>query len=303
MTGLLTINIGINPNIGHIFGLLLAWHGVFTAVGIVCGVWLAVRLAATDRVGIDPDTGYTLGMIVVACGIVGARGLYVAEHYGDAAAGLAKWTDVFKINEGGISIYGAILGGAAGGWAYGLWKRERCAAGADAGVFGMILGMGIGRIGDIINGEHLSKLSHLPWAVTYSNPNSPSFGYWPDHPQHPAVAYEMIGDFLIIGIMAILWRRHVKSGVIFASAFLLYAALRFGVSFFRLHTPGLPGAEASAWLGLSVPQFIALVTFPMALALLVFFAVRKEPEPSATGARQRQLPSRAERRRRLRAGS
>ncbi|HEY7269295.1 MAG TPA: prolipoprotein diacylglyceryl transferase family protein, partial [Dehalococcoidia bacterium] len=174
MLDILTINIGIDPNIGKFFGLLITWHGFFTAVGIIAGVWLAVNLAASDRVGIDPDTSYTVGMIVVAAGIVGARGLYVIEHYGDSPS-IDSVGDIFRITEGGISIYGAILAGAVAGWAYGLWRRLPSAAAADAAVFGMLIGLAIGRIGDIINGEHFAKVSSLPWAFTYSNPNSTAF--------------------------------------------------------------------------------------------------------------------------------
>jgi phosphatidylglycerol---prolipoprotein diacylglyceryl transferase len=293
---LLEINIGMDPNLGEVFGLLITWHGVFTAVGIVAGVWLAVRLAASERVRIDPDTAYTIGMIVVACGIVGARALYVIENYGEPGSGLHGFWDIFRITEGGISIYGAIIGGAIGGWAYGLWQRLPSAAGADAAAFGMLLGLAIGRIGDVINGEHLSKTSDLPWAVTYSHPNSPSFARLP---QHPAVAYEMIGDLVILGVLAFLWRREVKTGVLFSLSFLLYAIMRFFVSFYRIDSNEVA-------LGLSTPQAVSLIVMPIALLLTLFFWFRKEPERpvgeyATPGGRRRPVP-RAERRRRLRSG-
>ena len=140
MTDLLAINIGLNPNLGDILGVLISWHGVFTAIGIIAGVWLAVDLGASDRVGIDLDTGYTIGMIVVICGIVGARALYVIENYGDSPS-IDSVGDIFAITEGGISIYGAIIGGAIGGWAYALWKQLPAAAGADAAAMAMPLGL------------------------------------------------------------------------------------------------------------------------------------------------------------------
>jgi phosphatidylglycerol:prolipoprotein diacylglycerol transferase len=292
LADLLSINIGIDPNIGHVFGLLITWHGFFTAVGIIAGVWLAVNVAAGPRVGIDPDTSYTIGMIVVAAGIVGARALYVIENYGDSP-NIDSFGDIFRITEGGISIYGAIIGGAVAGWAYGLVKRLPSAAGADAGAFGMLLGLAIGRIGDIINGEHFAKTSSLPWAVTYSHPNSTAFAR---QPMHPAVAYEMIGDLVILGILALLWRRNPKSGVTFALAFLLYSVMRFFVSFLRIdsHEPAF---------GLTTPQLVAVAVIPVALALLVYFLKRKEPARGAYVAPRRQTLSRAERRRRLRTGT
>ena len=292
MADFLAINIGLDPNIGKFFGLLITWHGFFTAVGIIAGVWLAVSLAASPRVGIDPDTAYTIGMIVVACGIVGARALYVIENYGDNSS-INSVGDIFKINEGGISIYGAIIGGALGGWAYGLWKRLPSAAGADAAVFGMMIGLAIGRIGDIINGEHFAKTSDLPWALSYTHPNSIAFAR---EPMQPAVAYEMVGDLAILGILAFLWRRDPKSGVLFATGFLLYAVMRFFVSFLRIdsHEP---------LLGLTTPQLVSLLVIPVALGLLLYFQLRKEPERGTyVPANRAQTISRAERRRRLRAG-
>ena len=293
MTDLLAINIGIDPNLGKIFGLLITWHGVFTAVGIIGGVWLAVSIAERPRVGIDADTGYTLSMIVVGCGIVGARALYVIERYGDSPS-LDSFVDIFKITEGGISIYGALIGGAIGGWAYGLWKRLPAAAGADAAAFGMMLGLAIGRIGDIINGEHFAKVSDLPWALTYSHPNSPAFFR---EPMHPAVAYEMLGDLAILGVLALVWRWRPKSGVVFTSAFLIYAVMRFFVSFLRIDSK-------EPLFGLTTPQLISLGVIALGTPLLFFFLRREQPESRRISPAQRQAAvSRAERRRRLRTGS
>jgi phosphatidylglycerol:prolipoprotein diacylglycerol transferase len=299
MTELLSINIGLDPNVTKIGGLLITWHGVFTAIGIVAGVWLAVRIAESPRVGIDGDTAYTIGMIVVACGLVGARALYVLENYGDSPT-IDSVGDIFRITEGGISIYGAIIGGAIGGWIYAWRTKLRAAAGSDAAVFGMLLGMAIGRIGDLINGEHLAKATSLPWGVTYSHINSPGFEHsFALGPTHPATTYEMIFDIVIIGVLAVMWRLRPKSGVIFVSAFLLYAVMRFCVSFLRVdsHYP---------LLGLSTPQVTSLLVIIVGLPLLVYFMRREEPEYEAhltPAERARRSMSRAERRRRLRTGT
>jgi phosphatidylglycerol:prolipoprotein diacylglycerol transferase len=293
MTELLSINIGMDPNVGEIAGLLISWHGVFTALGIVFGVWLAVGVASGERVGIDPDTAYTVGLVAVGCGIVGARALYVIENYGDSPS-IDSIGDIFRITEGGISIYGAIIGGAIGGWAYGLWKKLPSAAGADAAAIGMLLGLAIGRVGDIINGEHFAKTSDLPWAVTYSHPNSPAFYR---EAMHPAVAYEMLGDLLILGVLALAWRLQPKAGVTFCLAFVLYAVMRFFVSFLRVDSE-------EPLLGLSTPQLVSIAVMLVGLPLLAFFSLRRRSEsaPRYTPARARQVASRAERRRRLRTG-
>jgi phosphatidylglycerol:prolipoprotein diacylglycerol transferase len=137
--------------------------------------------------------------------------------------------------------------------------------------------MAIGRIGDIINGEHFAKASSLPWAVRYTNPHGPSVLSHPDcgldpvfRPtisqlcaQHPAVGYEMVGDLLILGLLfLVLW--YVKrDGVAFFGFMLLYALMRFGVSELRIDSQ-------TVFAGLTTPQVTALFLIPPSLIGLVY---------------------------------
>src|SRR5207237_6075244 len=115
-------------------------------------------------------------------GIIGARLLFVIEHWNDQFKD--NLSDIFAINEGGISIYGALIGGMIFGFTYVFLRRHHVPAlpMADAAAPGTMLGMAIGRIGDVINGEHISKASDLPWAVRYTHPGSLSYGLPPQHP-------------------------------------------------------------------------------------------------------------------------
>ena len=223
------------PEIAHWGGLLLTWHGVFSAIGIALGVWVAVKMAA--RAGFIEDVSYTVALVGVPAGIVGARALFVAENHSLFAGRLL---DIFRINEGGISLYGALIGGVVGGLGYGIWQRLPIRAGLDAAAFGMILGQGIGRIGDIINGEHFAKTTDLPWAVVYTHSNSPSFGR---DPQHPAVAYEFLGDLLIFGLLFLFWRFYKRDGLVFFSYAFLYSVMRFGDQRPAPRRPGSLGVQ------------------------------------------------------------
>jgi phosphatidylglycerol:prolipoprotein diacylglycerol transferase len=280
---LLTINIGINPEIHKFGGLLLTWHGVFTAVGIAAGVYLALLVGR--RLGFTDDDIYSAALVGIPCGIIGARALFVVERWGEP--GLTNWVDAVRINEGGISIYGAMLGGLAGGLAYGWLRKLPLRRGLDGASFGLLLGMAVGRIGDIINGEHFAKPSSLPWALRYTNPNSPSVL---NHPlcgldpvfrptisqlcaQHPAVAYEMLGDLLIIGVLFLIMRYGRREGVIFFTALLLYSLMRFGVSYLRLDSRDIIA-------GLTTPQVTALFVIPFsALGLIYCLWQRAEDTP------------------------
>jgi phosphatidylglycerol:prolipoprotein diacylglycerol transferase len=115
-------------------------------------------------------------------------------------------------------------------------------------------------------------------------------------PSHPAVAYELIGDLVILGVLALVWRLAPKSGVIFCLAFLLYAVMRFFVSYLRLDSE-------EPLLGLTVPQLVSVAVIAVGVPLLALFLRRQEPERRWVSPLQRETAAtRAERRRRLRTG-
>lgn len=269
---LLTITIGWDPNIAKFGGLQLTWHGVFTAVGIAAGVYLGVWLAR--REGFTEDDGYSIALVGVPAGIIGARAMFVLEN---RAAFEGRWLDVFRINEGGITLYGAVIGGVAAAAIYGWFRKMPVMRGLDAAGFGLLLGMAIGRIGDLINGEHVAKVTHLPWGVVYTNPESPSWQKYAAAglpPTHPATTYEMIGDLLIIGVMAVvfmkLWR--TRPGVTFFTGVVLYSAMRFGVSYLRIDSLNV----VKDWM--TFPQVTAMGVWAIGMVGLAYTLLR-EPEP------------------------
>jgi len=276
---MLIIEIGIDPEIRDFGGLLLTWHGVFTAVGIAAGVWLAVILGR--RRGFLEDDIYSAALVAIPFGIIGARALFVAERWGDP--GVENALDVIRLNEGGISIYGAMIGGLLGGMIYVGIRRLSILRGLDVAIVGLLLGMAIGRIGDLINGEHFAKVSSLPWAIRYTHLNSPSVLGHPECglapparvdvntlcAQHPAVGYELLGDLLIIGVAFLIFRFVRKDGFAFFSCLLLYALMRLGVSELRIDSRVL-------FAGLTTPQVVSLVLIPIATVGMIWTWLRGE---------------------------
>jgi phosphatidylglycerol:prolipoprotein diacylglycerol transferase len=285
---LLSISIGIDPKIADIGPLELTWHGVFTAIGIALGVYLGAWIGR--RSGFTEDDAYSIALVGVPAGIVGARAMFVLENR-ERFEG--QWLDVFRINEGGITVYGAIIGGVIAACIYGWLRKLPVTRGLDAAAFGLLLGMAIGRIGDLINGEHIAKVSDLPWAVKYTHPDSPGFPYSATAggdfiARHPATTYEMIGDLLIIGVMALLFVRfwRTKPGVTFFTGVVLYSAMRFGVSYLRLDScPSLescPDYVVRDWM--TFPQVVSMITFAVGMLGLAWTALRAPreapPEPA-----------------------
>ncbi|TAK57224.1 MAG: hypothetical protein EPO22_12605 [Dehalococcoidia bacterium] len=231
---------------------MLTWHGIFVAAGVAAGVWVAAQIAR--RYGFIDDDIYGIAIFGVITGMAGARLLFLAENFDRVDWPLGA----LRINEGGISLWGGIIGGLIGGVVYGGWyKRLPLWRGLDAGAFGLILGQGIGRVGDIINGEHVSRSSDLPWAVEWTNINSMSFARGP---MHPVVAYEFLGDMVIFGLLFVLLARYRTAGLTFFSYLIMYSTMRFGITYLRWDSKEVLGQ----WM--NVPQTVSAVMLVVALA-------------------------------------
>jgi phosphatidylglycerol:prolipoprotein diacylglycerol transferase len=254
---LLKIEIGIDPTLVEVAGLEVTWHGIFTAIGVIVGVAISAWLAR--RMGYPEDMIYNVALALVIGGIIGARGLYVIENWSNFEDDLGE---IFSLNAGGISIYGALIGGAVGGWGYAYFSHvPNLPRAADIAAIGGIMGMAIGRIGDIINGEHFARTTDLPWGVVYTDPDSPGYPLRLQE-QHPAVAYELIGDLAIFVALLFIYFRVPRAGVTFFSWVLLYGIMRFAVSFLRL--------DDEVFIGLRTAQVIAVAAIPIGLAGIIY---------------------------------
>jgi phosphatidylglycerol---prolipoprotein diacylglyceryl transferase len=278
---LLRITIDIDPNIGEIGPLLLTWHGVFTAIGIAAAVLIAAFFAR--RRGILEDDIYNIALVAIPGGIIGARALFVIENWELFRDDLGA---IFSINEGGISVYGGLIGGALAGWAFAWWRKYRMRAISDCAAFGMLAGQAIGRIGDYINGEHLAKSSDLPWAFCYTHPDTLQDpicgpGALGNQGVHPVAGlYEPLLLVLTFALLLYLQTRIHKDGYLFWVYVGAYALIRFFLSFLRINE-----AEAGP---LTVPQWIALGM--LVVAVVGAYIVSRMPETPA------RPPSRMQRR-------
>lgn len=300
MYTLAAIPIPFGPNIIEFGPFILAWHGFFTFVAVATSVYLAVRWGT--REGLSADAIYSIAVWAIIGGIIGARVVHVID----------TWTLYYQDNplqaiyvwQGGIAIYGAILGGFAGGalyiiirnsnrflafwgWLYRylpfLGEPNRAPLPqvghmADITAPALLISMAIGRIGDIINGEHFANATSLPWGFIYTNAASPGY----ERPaSHPAVAYELIFDLVLLAAIWPLRHRLRPRGMFFVLYGGLYSMGRFFLSFLRVEQ--VPYFEV-----LNQAQIIALIVIAVAIPLVVFKAQIVRPAPSAeTGRRGR----------------
>jgi phosphatidylglycerol---prolipoprotein diacylglyceryl transferase len=263
------ISIPFDPEI-HLGPLSLAWHGIFTAVGIFAGVWLPVRLL---RGRVPEDAAYAIATWGVAGGIIGARLLHVADCW--ELCGYAQDPlRILQIWSGGIAVWGAAIGGVIGGVTAAVVRGDVPIGGtADAAAPGIGLGFGLGRIGDIINGEHHAVACQgTGICVEYTHPLTLGQGPMfipPDWraspgPVHLVVGYEMIWDLAGTAI-ALLLRRpladRATEGRIFWIWLLWYAVGRLLFGYLRIGDP-------TPYLGLRQDQLIALGALVLAAVVL-----------------------------------
>ena len=285
MSLLASITIGINPNLLDFGSLVLSWHGFLTFIAVAVSVFLVVRWGS--REGLSADSIYSVAVWAILGGVLGARVIHIIDVWDFYQDNPER---IFYVWQGGVAIYGAILGGFAGGalyiiirnsaWFLTLWGRyfkflgEAKAAPlpgigrlADIAAPAMLISQAIGRLGDIINGEHFADPSGLPWAVVYSHPNSPALGL---PPAHPAVAYELLMDLAILAAIWPLRKRLRPHGMFFALYLGTYSVGRFFLSFLR--------AEFNEYGGLNEAQIIALIVIVITIPLLIFKAQLVKPE-------------------------
>ncbi|MGH2954220.1 MAG: prolipoprotein diacylglyceryl transferase [Solirubrobacterales bacterium] len=244
-----TITITIDPEI-TLGPLTVTWHGLMIAVGVVAGGWMAT-VYARER-GLERERVVDLIAIVAVAGILGARLFYLAEH-GELLRP-SQWLGTF-----GFSIYGAVILGPLAAVAYLRWRGLGIRY-LDALAAGFPLGLLVGRVGDLINGEHFGPASDLPWALRYTHPDAltPS----PDVAYHPGGLYEMA---LGLAMLAVIWplrHRFRRPGLLFWAVIALYSAGRFAMFFYRSDSDqvalGLNGAQ---WTSLALLALAVLAVW------------------------------------------
>ncbi len=248
------IRIGLDPLLFSLGPFSISWHSLFMAIAIVVGVWLPAHLAV--KAGLSKDRLYSLALWAVPGGIVGARLVHVIDYWSYYSANpgaiLAFW-------EGGLALWGGILGGTLTAVIFTRIRGFPIGGYADLAALGLLLAQAIGRIGDVINGEHISKGTSLPWGVVYTHPGSSAYGL---PPTHPAVAYELLMDLLIFSILWKLRGRVQPGGTLFLLYLIIYSTGRFFLSFLRLDSN-------TVLLELNQAQWLSLIVLAAALPLLL----------------------------------
>ena len=144
------LGIEINPSQGfQLFGtgLEIKWYGVIIALGVLVASLYAMKRC--KEFGLTSDDILNLVLVGMVCAILGAR-LYYVAFYG------TPWKDFFKIRDGGLAIYGGVIGAVVGFGIFSLTSRERrkkFLPSLDLAGLGLLIGQAMGRWGNFFNRE------------------------------------------------------------------------------------------------------------------------------------------------------
>ena len=262
----------------------------FYALCILAGMILAIWLADRRLVQRGAKSGIALDIALwtIPIAVIGARIFHVLTHSGDYFYPGADLTAVLRIWEGGIAIYGGLLGGALGAWIGANRAGVKFWSFADAVAPGILLAQGIGRWGNYFNQELFGLPTTLPWGLEINATNAAfPVGLPPETLFHPTFLYESLWSLIgVIILLALDKRLNLRWGTMFG-AYLIYYSLG------RVITENLRIDPSDIILGLRTNVWSAIGGAVVGLAIILWQR-RQHPGPEASVYKANALDSRSE---------
>jgi phosphatidylglycerol:prolipoprotein diacylglycerol transferase len=240
----------------HLGPLYIHFYALILGLGIFVATWYTTRRA--QRVGISADTIWDALSWAFVPGIIGARLYHVLTP--TPASGITTQyyiehpLEIFAIWNGGLGIYGAIIGGALGLWLYTRRHNYSLLQFLDLAVPGILIAQAIGRWGNFVNQELYGAPSTLPWAIPIA-PEHRVPGYEQYATFQPLFLYESIWNLIALGIILQIERRfgkRLRRGDLMAIYLMFYATGRFLLDFLRLDSNGIGPLTTAQWLSVTI---------------------------------------------------
>lgn len=238
------------------------WYGIIIAAGFLLAVYYAMRRA--DQFGLTQDNIIDMLICAVPLAIIGARAYYC----------LFSWNlykddpiRVLYIWEGGLAIYGGVIGAVIGLFLYTKVKKVKTSALLDIGGLGLLIGQSIGRWGNFMNREAFGAQTDSFLRMGLTDANGATIYV------HPTFLYESVWNAIGLLILHFYSKRRKFDGQIF----LMYLGW-YGLG--RMFIEGL--RTDSLYVGASnlrVSQLLAGICFLAVVIFLVYDKIFREHDP------------------------
>lgn len=244
-----------------VFGYEIKFYGVIIALGMLAGILVAQN--NTKQRKLEKDDIFTLAIYVLPLAIIGAR-LYFVAFFPYTQP---FWEVFFDFRNGGMAIYGGVIGGAIGVLLFCLIHKKNFLKVADVAVVSLILGQAIGRWGNFINQEAYGSavttpsLQWFPFAVYITEK-----GGW----FMATFFYESFANIIIFFALHYLLRKIKIDGVVTGLYFVLYGFARVIIEGFR--------EDSLYWgnTGIRVSQLLSAILIIGGIIAIIFFILNAE---------------------------
>ena len=233
----LGISLEVSPVLAEfeLFGIPFAihWYGVMIALGFLLAILYAVRSAPRFGIPLDPMTDVVL--VSTPISVLFAR-IYYILFYDGISTFWKEPLKVFRVWEGGLAIYGAVIGAFLAGYVMCRIRKIKPLAMIDLASLGFLIGQCLGRWGNFFNQEAFGRNTDLPWGMTGSiiATGVNGSGYIASQPVHPTFLYESL--WCLIGFILLhIWskKRYRFHGQIFCGYLAWYGLGRFFIEGLR----------------------------------------------------------------------
>ena len=268
--------LNIDPVAIHI-GHGIYWYGIILAFAMLAGLYLCMKQA--KHYGLTEDNIMDMVLWAVPCCIIGARFYYVLFYldlYRNTDGSL-DWGAMFRIWDGGLAIYGGVIGAVLTLLIFTKVRKQSFFSMADSGVLGLITGQIIGRWGNFFNceafGGYTNNLFAMRIKKSLVNPSMISRQLI-DHEivengiayiqVHPTFLYESVWNLCVLGFM--LWYRKRKKfeGEMLWLYFLGYGLGRVWIEGLRTDQLKIPGT------GFAVSQLLSAALVGVSAAVIIY---------------------------------
>jgi phosphatidylglycerol:prolipoprotein diacylglycerol transferase len=229
----------IDPIIIQPAGICLWWYGLSYATGFLSlHLWLR---RGRDRIGLSLADVDRLTLFLVAGVLLGGRLVEVFFYEWPFYSRHPQLIPAFWL--GGMATHGLLLGAVAGAWLFcRLHHRPLLNLLDELAVPGALI-MGLGRIGNFIDGQIVGPITNAPWAVKF--PDADGF-------RHPVVLYDGLKNLLLVPALLVIRRYDRRQGALTGHFIFWYAFLRIFVDLFREYPTTLLGLATGQCLNVAM---------------------------------------------------